>query len=196
MTYAKSERTRTRLIEATTSLLRRQGYHATGLSEIVLESGVPKGSLYHHFPGGKEELAAAGVRCGGEWIERSLRRLVDRTGSVAAGVAAFCDHYIESLERSGFRAGCPVATVTLEIASDMEGVQREAGIVFERVVGFIASRLEAEGVAARSARTTALVTVSGIEGALILARATRTTDALATVREQLVQHIHGLERTT
>ena len=194
MSYAKSVATRARLLDATARLIRRRGYHATGLAEIVSESGVPKGSLYHHFPGGKEELAVAGVRHGGVWIVGSVERRIDESGSVAAGVAAFCDHYVESLERTGYQAGCPVATITLEAASESDGIQQAVGSVFSGLVELITDRLRREGVHGAAARSSAFATVSAIEGALIVARATRSTEAMETVRDQLVTQIESLER--
>ena len=185
MPYAKSVETKRRLLQTTGELMRVNGYHATGLSEIIEVSGVPKGSLYHHFPDGKEELAAAAIRSGGDWVVDSLRRMIERGGTVAAGVAAFCDHYAAELERSDFSRGCPLATVTLESNAAVEPVRDAAGVAFAAIVGVLANAIEAEGVTRERALRLASLAVSALEGALILVRAIRDTSHLAMVRDHL-----------
>src|SRR3954454_18449348 len=106
--------TRERMVKATGRLMRDQGFHATGLNEIVTNADAPKGSLYFHFPGGKVALAAAAVESFAEAISRYMREALDGATSTAEAVDVFMEATAGRLERTEFRSGCVVATVALE----------------------------------------------------------------------------------
>lgn len=192
MAYAKSEETQRRLIRSTAKLLRTRGYAATGVSAIVKESGVPKGSLYHHFPGGKEELAAASVRRSGDAIVRRLEALADDSVDPVEAVVRFCDYYVEELQNSGYQRGCPLATVSLEAAPDVDVMHEACGGSFDAIVALLAGRLQREGVAPEAARRAADFTVASIEGALLVAKARRSTRGLEEMGEHLRAHLRAL----
>ncbi len=192
MPYAKSEKTQRKLIESTARLLRTRGYAATGLSAIVAESGVPKGSLYHHFPGGKEELAAAAVSHSGDSIVTTLTKMADAAGEPVRAMRDFCNHYIAQLRASDYRRGCPLATVTLEAAADVDAVHEACAGAFDDIVELFSERLERVGVPAEKAEQAAHFTVSSIEGALILVKASRDTRAIEIVRDQLTAQLDAL----
>src|SRR6185437_4349017 len=103
-------------LDATGVLLRRQGYAATGLSEIVERSGAPRGSLYFHFPGGKEELAVAAMERTGEQLRRAIATLMTAPGGAGEAVSGLIGALAAGLAASDYRDGCPIATVTLETA--------------------------------------------------------------------------------
>jgi TetR/AcrR family transcriptional repressor of lmrAB and yxaGH operons len=179
----KGERTRKKLVEATAALLRRQGYHATGLSHIVAESGAPRGSLYFYFPDGKDELArAALLASSAEWrarIEAATAGARDFGEAIDATVAVLAD----DLESSGWDNGCPVAAVALESTSEL--VRRTVQEHFESWLDVVAGRLTAFGVPEAAARQLALVTLSAFEGALLLARVQRSRAPLVAAGQAL-----------
>lgn len=179
----KGERTRKKLVDATAALLRRQGYHATGLSDIVAESGAPRGSLYFYFPDGKDELArAALLASSAEWrarIDAATRDARDLGEAIDATVTLLADE----LESSGWSNGCPVAGVALESTSEL--VRRTIAEHFESWLEAIAERLTALGVAASPARQLATVVLSSLEGALLLARVQRSREPLVAVGQAL-----------
>lgn len=191
MPYAKSSATRRRLISSTVQSLRANGYAGTGLSDVIRESGVPRGSLYHHFPGGKAELAASAIHHGGADMVARLRRLHERTGSVARSIEAFCDHYRESLEATGFVAGCPIATVALEGPSLDPTVRAQTGSEFGGLIGLLADALVDDGVAPTRATHLASVIVATIEGGMLLSKATGDTSHLTAARDWLVASIEA-----
>src|SRR5687768_228214 len=117
--------TRERFIDAASALLWRQGYGATGVKQLVDAAGAPFGSLYHHFPGGKEELAAAAIRRSGDHYAAIVADALGPAGDVVAAVANAFAEAGETLRRTGFADACPVATVALEVSSTSEPV-REA----------------------------------------------------------------------
>src|SRR5438132_3806741 len=96
-------------VAATGRLLREQGYDATGLNEIVTASGAPKGSLYFHFPGGKEELAVAAMQREGRQLRAAIASIMGADDDLAAALGRLVDALARGLESSGFRNGCPIA---------------------------------------------------------------------------------------
>src|SRR4051812_38567487 len=115
--------TRQRILDAAKTLFQRQGYHATGVNQILSEAGAPKGTLYFHFPGGKEQLAVETVaRAATQWgqaVDAALAQAEDLT----AAAHAITDLLGSILQQSDFREGCPLATVALEVAADSDQIQ-------------------------------------------------------------------------
>jgi TetR/AcrR family transcriptional repressor of lmrAB and yxaGH operons len=166
-------------------LLRRQGYAATGLNEIVARSGAPKGSLYFHFPGGKQELAAAALSRAGEQLAASMGAILSSSDDLGEALGRLVDALSAGLEASGYADGCPIATVALE-AGDSEALRAVSASVFESWLERLRTRLCAAGLEPDAAERRALLVLSAIEGALILARTQRDPAPLAAVREELV----------
>ena len=180
-----SSTAREQIVEATCDLLEAQGYHATGLNQIVAESGAPKGSLYHYFPDGKEELAAAA-------IDRTGRNLA---GRVQTGLAFYDDpaeavtfltaRIADAIEQSGFRAGGPLTTVAMETATASEQINLACRAAYDRLQGAFAAKLAASGYTPqRSAELAAFITAA-IEGGIILSRTYHTGDPLRRVGQEL-----------
>jgi TetR/AcrR family transcriptional regulator, lmrAB and yxaGH operons repressor len=185
----KGERTRKKLVDATAALLRRQGYHATGLSDIVAESGAPRGSLYFYFPGGKDELARAALAASGqEWSARIEAAVADAT-DVDAAIAAVIELLCADLEASGWDNGCPVAAVALESIS--EPVREAVVDHYARWLDAVTERMIGLGVPQPAARPLATLALSAIEGALLLARVMRSREPLETVGAALRQMVRG-----
>jgi TetR/AcrR family transcriptional repressor of lmrAB and yxaGH operons len=170
---------------ATAALLRRQGYAATGLKEIVARSEAPRGSLYFHFPGGKEQLATAAIERSGRELAGAIEVLLCADEDLADGVAALVDGLAVALERSGYSDGCPVATVALEAAATSETVREAAAGAFAAWLAAIERRMIAAGGAPAEAQRRALLVLSAIEGALLLARVQRDPAPLHAVRDEL-----------
>ncbi len=181
---------RTRLVETTAALLWRQGLRATGLAQIVEESRAPRGSLYFHFPGGKEELAAEALRVAGAAMTANIREaLSHRTATTA--VKRFVDSYAKEMEDSNFHHGCPIATVALEAATTSEPIREVCAGVFAEWEALLTARLETDGWTKRDARKHAAVILSALEGAMVLSRARRSTEPLRWVAEHLVASLDG-----
>lgn len=174
-----------RMVEATGRLLQEQGYFATGVKQILEESGAPRGSFYFHFPGGKEELACAALEASGAAWREHIEQVVAEAPTAAVALARVCELLAERLEASAFRAGCPLATVALEAAASVDAVHEVCRDHFQRWQENIAARLVDEGMPEAGAVPLATLLLSSIEGAMMLCRAERTAEPLRQVAAAL-----------
>jgi TetR/AcrR family transcriptional regulator, lmrAB and yxaGH operons repressor len=181
----KGEDTRAKMIAAAADLLERHGFRATGLNKILSESGAPRGSLYFHFPGGKEELAATALRTAGAEIERVLRGRAEGTSTTAEGLALALRHLESRMLAAEFEKGCPVVMVALEAAATSDPLHAACSEIYKGWCGAIAERLKHDGFAADRAEALADVVVAAIEGALVLCRAHRSVQPLRRVAAEL-----------
>ena len=174
---ARPDRSRTALVDTAALLFRRQGYAATGVNQILETADVKAGSLYHHFPDGKQELAAAVVDRAGADIEVRLRAVLDSGLSVTDIV----DGWIE-LMASGLagdqRDGCPIEPIATESVNASPQIREASARAFGGWCLAVAERLRADGWPDADADQTALAVIALVEGALILSRTAGDTAAL------------------
>jgi AcrR family transcriptional regulator len=175
--------TRDRILTATAELFRRQGYTGTGLKAVVTEAKAPFGSLYHHFPGGKQQLAEEVVHASGAYFQALVTAVYDGRPDTAASVAAVFDGAAEALVATDYADACPIATVALEVASTDEVLRRATAEVFERWTVALTERL--------GDRDRALAVIAALEGAFVLCRAARTTEPISAARDMAVAHAAG-----
>jgi TetR/AcrR family transcriptional regulator, lmrAB and yxaGH operons repressor len=161
--------TRADLVQTMARLLRDQGYAATGRAQLLAESSVSNGSLYHHFPKGMEELAEAALAASGHAVADALRQALEGAPSAALGVVRFLD-MAEGPVGGAPCPGCPVAPTALESPIINPRLRAAAARCFEQWEGLIAARLRAEGWPEDSVVEAASATLALIEGALLLAR--------------------------
>jgi TetR/AcrR family transcriptional repressor of lmrAB and yxaGH operons len=175
--------TRDNMIRSASALLRRHGVSGTSFSRVLDHSGAPRGSIGHHFPGGKTELLHAATATSRKEI--SARLLAAReAGADAAGlVRAICDYFGEGLARTGFRAGCPIAAVAQEAFGEPT-LRHAADDAIRDWVEILADALEVEGRA--PAQELATLAVTAIEGAIMLSRVRASGEPLDIVCEQLI----------
>jgi TetR/AcrR family transcriptional repressor of lmrAB and yxaGH operons len=166
---AGADDSRAGLVLTMARLLRDQGYTATGLAQVLAESGVSNGSLYHHFPGGKEELAEAALEASGQGVAHALREALDSAPNAAAGVARFLD-MAEAVVTDDACAGCPVAPTALESPIISPRLRDAALRCFTQWEDLIAARLRVDGWPAESIPPAASAALALIEGALLLAK--------------------------
>jgi AcrR family transcriptional regulator len=168
--------TRERLVQVSAALLQRQGLTGTGIKQILAEAGAPYSSLYHYFPGGKDELAAAAIRVSGAQFQALVEAVWDQAPDTISGVAAVFDGAAETLESTDFAVACPIATVALEVASTNEQLRVATAEVFDSWIDAGATRFEAEGIAPTDARALAFTLVALLEGAFILSQSMKSTE--------------------
>ncbi|MBI5104492.1 MAG: TetR/AcrR family transcriptional regulator [Solirubrobacterales bacterium] len=174
---------RERMIRSAALLFRERGVDGTSFNDVIAHSGAPRGSIYHHFEGGKAQLAAEATQWAGEVI---LAGLADALAEddVPAAIARLDEQWTRTLERSDFRAGCPIVAAAVE--GDREPAARDAAAAaFARWQDVLAGALRARGLTPERASSIAALVVAGIEGAIVLARAQRSTEPLHRVTGEL-----------
>jgi AcrR family transcriptional regulator len=170
--------TRQRIIDASAVLMRRQGYEGTGMKEIVTAASAPFGSVYHFFPGGKEQLGAETVRWSGAEYAKLLAAALESSPDLAGGVRAFYDGAAEHLVATGYADACPIATIALEVSSHSEVLRQACAEVFEMWIAEGTRQLAAHDVPPGAARRLTVEMLALLEGAFVLCRAARDTEAL------------------
>lgn len=128
---------REKLLRTASRLFRQKGYSGVGLAEILSEARLPKGSLYHHFPGGKQELAEAATRWAGSWLEALLERTFETATSYEAGALAVCEAIASAVTSEGHVPACPVLSI-LQAAPVEPRLQITAQEVYARWTDCIA----------------------------------------------------------
>ncbi|MEO3828987.1 TetR/AcrR family transcriptional regulator [Actinomadura sp. B10D3] len=181
--------TRERVLRTAADLFQRQGYHGTGLNQVLAESGAPKGSLYFHFPDGKEQLASESVALSGRAVGEALTEAVLAAPDARAGLAAMGEHFARSLRESGYSKGCPVATVALETAAESETIRAACDDVYAGWQRGIAAALRGWGVQDERAEPLAALVLSSLQGAVMLARVQRDASVIHRVTTQLADLI-------
>lgn len=174
---------RQRLIDTTARLLQTAGYHHTGLNQIVAESGAPKGSLYHYFPGGKVALAVAALDQSASQLAQALAQLCLPHPDPESAVAAVIDFFIRELEASNYTKGCPVATTTLEQAALTPEIRDACARAYRLWQDGLEAYFAGHGI--RQATFLAENLLMLIEGALLLARAQHNCDPLRRLKTHL-----------
>jgi AcrR family transcriptional regulator len=162
--------TRARILYATAELFRRQGYSGTGLKQVVAEAHAPFGSLYHHFPGGKQQLADEVIQSGGAFFQAVATAAYDSQSDPQASVRAIFEGAAEALVATDYQDACPIATIALEVASTNDDLRRATAEVFEDWTVALTERL--------GDRDRALAIIAALEGAFILCRARRTVEPM------------------
>ncbi len=175
--------TRQRMIVSASVLIRERGARATSIDDVLAHSGAPRGSVYHHFPGGREQLLRDATDFASEYVARRLGR-VGGDGPLAA-IEALYDWYRESLVESDFRAGCPVVAVAVESPREGPDLRDAARMAFERWRRLLASEMEAAGIDAFRADDLGMVVLAAFEGALILCRTYRDLAPLDSVHHEI-----------
>jgi AcrR family transcriptional regulator len=178
---------RDQMIMSALALMGEQGVEATSFSQVLERSGAPRGSIYHHFPGGKAQLVEEATRYAGDVVVKLLADAAERHDDPVAAVDAIADFWRTVLYDSDFAAGCPVLAATLE--SNRSPAAREAARdAFERWEQLYADMLSRAGVPEERARSLASIAISAVEGAIILSRAQRSSAPL----ERAVDELHTL----
>lgn len=171
--------TRERIVESSVELFRRQGYTGTGVKQIVTEAKAPFGSVYHFFPGGKEQLGAEAIRTSGGLYMELFATIAAQSPDVLSAVAEFFSGAAETLVETDYADACPIATVALEVASTSEPLREATAEVFESWIAGATAYFAAAGIPRGRARELAFSMLSLLEGAFVFCRAMRTTEPLA-----------------
>ncbi len=178
--------TRERLIDTTSGLMRRQGLNATGIKQILAGSNATFSSLYHHFPGGKDELAAQAIESAGAGYQLLVELVWDSETDLERSLRAVFDGAAQALADTDYEDACPIATVAMEVASTNEELRIATARVFQSWIAAAAERLAAAGISAAQVPAIAQAIIALLEGAFVLSRATRSLEPMASARDAAV----------
>lgn len=173
--------TREQIIQTTCSLLEKQGYHATGMNEIIQASGAPKGSLYYYFPSGKEELAEAAIDESAAQIAAFARSYLAPFADPAAAIQALVEQIADNIEASHYCVGGPLTTVAMETAASSARLNQACQSGFIEIQGVFAEKLIACGFEPELASQLAVYIHAAIEGGVLLSRTAHSGDPLRSV---------------
>lgn len=165
-----------RIVLAMAELLRARGYAATGINQLAKAAEAPTGSIYHHFKGGKREVAAAALRQTGAAYARLLPMLLDGHGDLVEGIEAAFTAAGEDMRETGWANMCPIGTVTGEIADTDPELREVATEVFDMWVEAGSRYFESRGLAAADARSLTFSVLTSLEGAFLVGRALRSVE--------------------
>jgi TetR/AcrR family transcriptional regulator, lmrAB and yxaGH operons repressor len=185
----KTAQTRTRLLDTAGQLFRAQGFHATGLDEVLRLSGTPKGSLYHYFPGGKDQLAIETLGYVATQMEQRMSTLLASSDDPLNALRTLLDFTAKSLAESDFRNGCPIAAVTLDVACDRNSVREACERGLNTWLRVFAQHFKGAGLTEKRANNLAILILAALEGGLILSRAQKSVTPLNTIADELIHVI-------
>ena len=183
---AKDADSREKTLSAAVKLFSQRGYHGTVLQDILDAGGAPRGSLYFHFPKGKEQIGEAAVQLGTDGVRQFITDAAQTSGNVQAFLVKLARGMAANLERSGYREGCPVATTALETAAQSDVLGRAARTAFQTWEQEIKRALISFGMKANQADRTATAVLSQLEGALLLARTYRRLEPMQRAEKALL----------
>jgi AcrR family transcriptional regulator len=171
----KHEDTRERMLTSALSLLRERGANGVTLDAVLAHSGTPRGSIYHHFPGGRDQLVVDAARLGGDQV---IAIVEGHRGDPRAALTELVAFWKQLLLDSDYRAGCPTAALVVDGPDRIPDALDLTRQTFERVVGGLQQMLHRAGAPAEQATSMANVAVAALEGSVILCRVQRSTRPL------------------
>jgi AcrR family transcriptional regulator len=171
------------MVRSAAALIRRRGLSAASFAEVIADSGAPRGSIYHHFPQGKDQLAEEAIQATSQWV---LAKQGACGAKTPAGVLdCFVDLWRQVVVASHGAAGCVVAGVAVDTMPEATELMAAVRASFDSWVELLASQLRAAGLPAARSRSVATAALAAMEGALILCRAERSVEPLEVVAGQL-----------
>jgi AcrR family transcriptional regulator len=183
--------TKERVMDTTAELFRRYGYTGTGMKQIVAEANAPFGSIYHFFPDGKAQLGEEVIRRSGEMYRELFEVIFEAAPDVVTATSNFFLGAAETLRQTDYADACPIETVALEVASSNEPLRKATAEVFDSWIAAGTRRLAEAGLPKHRARALTIAFLAALEGAFVLCRATRTTEALEVAGAQMTAAVQA-----
>ena len=169
-----------RMIAAARRLFREHGYQGTALSDVVTASAAPRGSVYFHFPGGKEELATEVALVYTADAIAHINRAAGATSTAAQLIEAYLGRFRDELVSSHYRQGCAVAPLVIELTPASAPLSEVTRRCFQDVIATLAARLTEKNIPHAAATQLATHAVTSMEGAFITSRALRSPEPFTT----------------
>nr|WP_208722336.1 TetR/AcrR family transcriptional regulator [Amycolatopsis thermoflava] len=162
---------RERMVYSAAQLIRTQGVSGTGMREVVEHASAPRGSLQHYFPGGKDQLVREALAWSGDFAARRVQRYAEAAPTPAGLFAGMVAQWRDQFREEGFAAGCPLVAATADVVAGNENLRQAVCAGFETWLRPVADSLREMGVPEARCRSLAMVMISALEGAIVMARA-------------------------
>ncbi|WP_208378950.1 TetR/AcrR family transcriptional regulator [Cumulibacter soli] len=176
--------TRQRMVRSTVELLRERGATATTIDRVLADSGAPRGSVYHHFPGGRSQLVREAVATATVPMVTAIESAAENDNVVEAVEGLFAGWRVGVVE-GDYRSGCPIVAAAVETNDDAPEIAESAGTAFGQWCDALAKLLQNFGISVERSRVLAFTIIGAQEGALVLSRAMRSTEPLDAVRDEI-----------
>jgi AcrR family transcriptional regulator len=184
--------TREAILTAAAELMRRKSYGAVGMKDIAAASGAPIGSLYHHFRGGKVQIAREALVNAGAAYALLIPSIVDEHADLGSAIEAVFTQAADDMASTGFANMCPVASVAAEVADTVEELRETSASVFQGWVDGGTAYFHGRGLDEPRARELTLALIGALEGAFVLARTLRDTEPLLAAGRALSPQYRGV----
>lgn len=181
---------RHRILHAVSDLMEMHGYHATGLNDIVRSSGAPKGSLYHYFPDGKEEMAAETIQARGHMVAEHIRSQLAAIDDPAEAIYKMMSDMAAHMQQHQCKRGAPIASVALEMSGSSERIREACEAAYSSWQEIFKAKLVMSGIPTSEADALALHIVTAIEGVMVISRTRQTSEPIlqsATILRDLIR---------
>jgi len=183
---------REKFLETARTLMEKQGYHATGLNEILKKSGAPKGSLYYYFPEGKEQIASEVILQAGKIISDRIQEKMQAEPDAGKAIHDFLETVACRMEETKFQSGSPFTMLAMESATESKRINQACREAYSMLIGAFKDGLEKGGMEVARAESVAELIVSAVEGSIVLSRTYLSADHL----RQIADHIEQMVRYT
>lgn len=181
----KKENSKDKLIKTASRLFQLQGYHATGLNQITKESGAPKGSLYYHFPDGKEQLALESVELTANFVNRQITEGLTKSSDAVEAIQNLIVALSERFQKNNYKDGVPIATVALETSLISELLREACQSAYMQFQNVFTQKLIESGYDKNRARELGIVINSMVEGAFLISFTMGDSEPLRLVAKQI-----------
>ncbi len=182
---------RSQILVATARLIEKQGYHATGLNEIIRLSGAPKGSVYYYFPEGKEQIGAEAICEAGKIIAERLRGLLEHDPNPATAIHNFLMWMADDVEKTGFGAASPLTTASVETAATSERINQACRDAFDLILAVFKDKFLKGNYSDAQAQELAVFTTTVIEGGILMSRAYHRAEPLRQAAGHLQKYLNS-----
>ncbi|CRZ16956.1 TetR/AcrR family transcriptional regulator [Mycolicibacterium neworleansense] len=175
--------TRARMLRSAVEVLRERGASGVTIDEVLARSGAPRGSVYHHFPGGRRQILIDALQFAADTIGGVIG--TETSDSAWDLVHRFIEFWDRVLTGSDFTAGCPVVAVAIAAPDEEPDLAEAAAAIFDRWRTSLTAAFTADGFDDSDASSLAVMCIAALEGAVVLCRSSKTAEPLHDVARQL-----------
>jgi len=184
---------RERIIRAASDLLVDNGYYGTGLNLIVRRGKAPKGSIYYHFPGGKEQIAEEAILMAGRTLAERVHVSLVKKSSAGEAIRTFVDRMSFFVMASGFRPGGALTVIASETATTSKKLNACCRQAYALIADAFKDKLREYGFSESQAAALSIAITAAVEGGIILSRTYHSRKPLRTIAKLLGEMVKAVD---